>query len=53
MCSIFIAANVFYLGRKEEARRLVTQIENDFAISVQRVFAGEIYRVEEMKVKIA
>jgi len=53
VCSIFMAANDFYLGRKEEARRLIIQIENDFALPVQRVFAGESYRTEEMKAKIA
>ena len=53
ICSIFMAANDFYLGRKEEARRLIIQIENDFALPVQRVFAGESYRAEEMKAKIA
>jgi hypothetical protein len=51
--SVFIAASEFYLDDKESAAQRVQKIENDFAISIQRLFAGESYRSDEMRAKIA
>lgn len=51
--SLFIAADEFYLGDKESAAQRVQKIETDFAVSIQRLFAGESYRSDEMKAKIA
>ena len=53
MVLLFVAAADYYLGNKEAAITSVAKIENDYGVTVQRLFAGESYRLENMKAKIA
>ena len=51
--SVFIAAAEYHLGEANSAKQRIQKIENDFGISVNRVFSGESYTNDEMKAKIA
>ena len=51
--SVFIAAAEYHLGETNSAKQRIQKIENDFGISVNRVFSGESYTNDEMKAKIA
>ena len=53
MVLLFIAAAEYYLENKEAAITSVAKIENDYGITVQRLFAGESYRLDDMKAKIS
>ena len=52
MVLLFVAAAEYYLGDKEAAIKSVVKIENDYGVTVQRLFSGESYRLEKMKAKI-
>ena len=51
--SVFIAATEFYSGEKDVSQRRIANIEQDFGVTVRKLFAGENYRLESMKAKIA
>ena len=51
--SVFMAATEFYSGDKEASNQRVASIEKDFGLTVQKLFAGESYRLDTMKAKIA
>ena len=53
VASVFMAAAEFYSGDKEASDLHVARIEKDFGLTVQKLFAGESYRLESMKSKIA
>ena len=53
VASVFMAAAEFYSGDKEASNQRVESIEIDFGLTVQKLFAGESYRLETMKAKIA
>ncbi len=53
MTLIFIAAAEYYIGNKEAAIKSVAKIENEYGVTVQRLFAGESYRLDDMRAKIA
>ena len=49
---VILAANEFYIGNKEVAKTIVAKIENEYGVTVQHLFAGESYRLDDMKAKI-
>jgi len=51
--SIFMAAAEFYLGDKEASRQRVENIERDYGLTVQKLFDGETYKLDNMKAKVA
>ena len=51
--SIFMAAAEFYSGDKEAARQRVENIERDYGLTVQKLFDGETYKLDNMKAKVA
>ena len=53
IASVFIAAGEFYIGEKETAKKRILNIENEFGVTVQKLFAGESYRSDTMNAKIA
>ena len=53
VASVFIAATEFYSGEKDVSQRRIANIEQDFGVTVRKLFAGESYRLESMKAKIA
>ena len=53
VASVFMAAAEFYSGDKEASNQRVASIERDFGLTVQKLFAGESYRLDTMKAKIA
>ena len=50
---VFLAAAEFYIGNTQVAKASVTKIENEYGVTVQRLFAGESYRLDDMKAKFA
>ena len=50
---VFLAAAEFHTGNREVAKESVAKIENEYGVTVQRLFAGESYRLDDMKSKIA
>ena len=53
VASVFFAAAEFHAGEKDAAKKRVENIENDFGITVQKLFAGESYRLDMMRAKIS
>ena len=53
VASLFMAAAEFYSGDIEASNQRVASIEKDFGLTAQKLFAGESYRLETMKAKIA
>ena len=53
MTLLFLAAAEFYIGNKKAAKKIVAKIENDYCITIQRLFSGESYRLDDMKAKFA
>ena len=51
--SIFMAAAEFYSGDKEASRQRVENIERDYGLTVQKLFDGETYKLDNMKAKVA
>lgn len=53
VASIFMAAAEFHSGDTEASSQRVEKIERDYGLSVQKLFDGETYRLDNMKAKIA
>ena len=53
VASIFMAAAEFHSGDTEASSQRVEKIERDYGLTVQKLFDGETYRLDDMKAKIA
>ncbi|ERL97160.1 putative integral membrane protein [Rhodobacteraceae bacterium HIMB11] len=53
VASIFMAAAEFHSGDTEASSQRVEKIERDYGLTVQKLFDGETYRLDNMKAKIA
>ena len=53
VASIFMAAAEFHSGDTEASSQRVEKIERDYGLTVQKLFEGETYRLDNMKAKIA
>ena len=53
VASIFMAAAEFHSGDTEASSQRVERIERDYGLTVQKLFEGETYRLDNMKAKIA
>ena len=53
VASIFMAAAEFHSGDIEASSQRVEKIERDYGLTVQKLFEGETYRLDNMKAKIA
>lgn len=53
VASIFMAAAEFHSGDTEASSQRVEKIESDYGLTVQKLFEGETYRLDNMKAKIA
>ena len=53
VASIFMAAAEFHSGDTEASSQRVEKIEKDYGLTVQKLFDGETYRLDNMKAKIA
>ena len=53
VASIFMAAAEFHSGDTEASSQRVKKIERDYGLTVQKLFDGETYRLDDMKAKIA